>query len=73
MNKLFRQTHNAETVHRSVQDAKWCQLAVSCIGQLVSLHFKQEPQKNLELPSQYLEVQVKVVGLNAEVSASGRG
>ena len=72
INKLFRQTQDAKIVLRSLGEAGHCRLAMKSAEQMNSIYFQQQPQFNSQIPSQFLEVKVKVVGLNAKVSVYGK-
>ncbi|KAF6220300.1 hypothetical protein HO133_003432 [Letharia lupina] len=66
VNQQFRQTKNAELASKSLESAGNCQLNIRDVGQIDTLHFKQQPAAASELPEGNLEVQVKAIGLNAK-------
>ena len=67
VNQKFRQSKNAELVSKSLESAGNCRLNIREVGQIATLHFKQQSVTTKDLPEEYLEVQVKAIGLNAKV------
>jgi acyl transferase domain-containing protein/NADPH:quinone reductase-like Zn-dependent oxidoreductase len=66
MNKRFRRGQHGETRSTKLKDAGNCQLNIESAGQLDSLRFDQRsPTESVMQPS-FVEVQVKVVGMNAK-------
>ena len=65
-NKRFRQAQDSEVIQTPISDSVNCKLAVEHVGQIDCLHFKSREQEAQIRPG-YLEVQVKVVGINSKV------
>ncbi|EHL02619.1 putative Lovastatin nonaketide synthase [Glarea lozoyensis 74030] len=66
MNKRFRRGQNGETRSTKLKDAGNCQLNIGSAGQLDSLRFDQRAPSDPLLQPGFVEVQVKVVGMNAK-------
>ena len=72
MNRDFRQGGKATRMTTTWEQAGRCQLAIDRVGQLDTLHFEQVSKPECHLRSDFVEVQVKFVGLNAKVSLTLR-
>ena len=70
VNQRFRRFKNDELASESLESAGNCRLNIQDVGQLDTLHFKQQSTVTSELPEAYLEVRVKAIGLNAKVLIS---
>ncbi|KAI9724598.1 MAG: Type I Iterative PKS [Chrysothrix sp. TS-e1954] len=66
MNAKFREKVNRDAIEMPLEDAGLCQLSIRNPGQLGSLHFAQQISNDMPLKPDWLEVQVKCVGLNAK-------
>lgn len=71
-NTTFRQKQGSSLQQLSLQNAGYCQLSVKQVGQLDTVHFIQVPQKDDTMQPDYVEVQVKCIGLNAKVKTKFR-
>lgn len=67
-NVIFRQKQGSSPQQKSLQDAGHCKLSIKHAGPLDTVHFIQTSQKDATLQPDYVEVQVKCIGLNAKVS-----
>ena len=65
MNCEFRSKQSGQRFPMALNRAGNCKLTMTNIGQLDTLHFEQQSNKGA-LPSSYVEVQVKCLGLNAK-------
>lgn len=71
-NTAFRQKQGSSLQQLSLENAGHCQLSVKQVGQLDSVHFIQLPQKEDTMQPDYVEIQVKCIGLNAKVRTNFR-
>jgi hypothetical protein len=67
MNRTFNQQETSQAIPTRLQDARRCRLEIEEPGQLSSIHFQQLPDDEPEVPTGYLEIQVKCVGVNQKV------
>ncbi len=72
MNRDFRQGGNATRITTTWEQAGRCQLTIDHVGQLDTLHFEQVSEPAGQLKAEFVEVQVKSIGLNAKVSMTLR-
>ena len=72
MNREFRQGGKAARTTLTWEQAGRCQLAIDCVGQLDTLHFEQVSEPEGQLKAEFVEVQVKYIGLNAKVGMALR-
>ena len=70
MNLNFRQGWRATRITTTWEQAGHCQLAIDRVGQLNTLHFEQVSGPEDQLRADFVEVQVKYVGLNAKVNTT---
>lgn len=68
LNEEFALKQNKDTVEVSLKTAGPCRLSIWHPGQIDSIHFVKDDSKSL-LPSDYVELQVKCVGMNAKVGS----
>lgn len=72
MNREFNQSEKAAKITMTWKQAGHCQLAIERVGQLDTLHFERVSEPVDQLKPEFVEVQVKFVGLNAKVSIKAR-
>lgn len=66
LNRKFRLKQNEETVNVSLEIAGRCELSIKQPGQMDTIHFVQKDHEDA-LQVDYVEIQVKSVGMNAKV------
>jgi len=67
INRHFQQVQDAEIIPSPVEEAGRCKLSINNVGQIDTLRFVEVNSIPQVMPG-YVEVEVKVVGLNAKVS-----
>lgn len=67
MNRRFRNKQHEEAVNLPLQDVGNCQLSIKHVGQMDTIHFVTKANQDSLLESDFVEVQAKVLGLNAKV------
>ncbi|KAM0805745.1 KR domain-containing protein [Usnea florida] len=68
LNRDFRQGWRATRITTTWEQASRCQLAIDLMGQLDTIHSEQAPAPKSQLRADFVEVQVKSVGLNAKLN-----
>lgn len=67
MNETFRQNQGGTAMLRPLGETKPSRLTIQSLGQFDTLAFKQDAPDSSELMTDFVEVEVKSVGLNAKV------
>ena len=68
MNETFRQKQGDRATLKPLGQTKPSRLTIKSLGQFDTLAFKQDPPSSTELKVDFVEVDVKSIGLNAKVS-----
>ena len=67
LNETFRQKQNAEILPLTLQNSTPCRLAIGAPGQFQSIYFEKLDNQETQIEADFVEVNVKAVGLNAKV------
>ena len=67
LNEVFREKQDAQIKSMQLQESTPCRLTIDAPGQLHSIHFEKMDDQETNLPPDFIEVNVKAVGLNAKV------
>lgn len=68
MNVTFRQKQTEQAVPKPLGESKPSHLMIQSVGQFDTLSFKQTAARSVDLMENYVEVEIKSIGLNPKVS-----